>query len=262
MQTKTLMIGDIIGHAGLRKLIFSLPELKKKYSPDLIIVNGENTHEGFGILPEEADTIFQQGVDVITSGNHIWHHEDFLAPYWEHEDKLLRPHNYPSPAPGKGFVILEKKKMKFAVINLQGRQLMPHLLDCPLTCAQAILKKVKAASVKQIFVDFHAEMVTEKEVMAYALDGQITALVGTHTHTPTMDEKILPNGSAYVSDLGMVGATPSVIGSDIQLSITKAISQIPSRSAVAESEQSMLCGLFIESDDAGKATRIERIIMS
>ncbi|NIZ46786.1 TIGR00282 family metallophosphoesterase [Entomospira nematocerorum] len=260
MQLKTLMIGDIVGQVGLRRLFYSLSTLRKHYSPDLIIVNGENANAGFGILPEQAQLIFQQGVDVITSGNHIWQQEEQLIPYWQQEKRLLRPENYPDPAPGQGYIILEKKGHKIAVINLQGRQLMPHIVDNPLITLKSLINRLKKEHISQIFVDFHAELVTEKEIMAYQFDGKITAIVGTHTHTPTLDHKILPKQTAYVSDLGMVGAIPSIIGGNIELSLQKALSQIPYKPEVAESDSSLLCGLLILSDTTGKAIKIERII--
>ncbi|NIZ40730.1 TIGR00282 family metallophosphoesterase [Entomospira entomophila] len=260
MQMKTLMIGDIVGQVGLRRLFYSLPSIQKEYTPDLIIVNGENANEGFGILPDQAQLMFQQGVDVITSGNHIWQQEEVLIPYWQHEKRLLRPENYPDPAPGKGYIVVEKKGQKIAIINLQGRQLMPHIVDNPVIALRALLAQLKKEHVTHIFVDFHAELVTEKEMMAYYFDGKITALAGTHTHTPTLDQKILQNQTAYVSDLGMVGATPSIIGGNIDLSIQKVISQIPYKPEVAESEESILCGLLIFSDSDGKAIKIERIL--
>ncbi|NIZ18750.1 TIGR00282 family metallophosphoesterase [Entomospira culicis] len=260
MSLKTLMIGDIVGQSGLRHLFFSLPKLKKIYQPDLIIVNGENTNKGFGILPEEADLMLQQGVDVITSGNHIWQHESLLTHYWQHESRLLRPHNYPSPSPGSGYLILEKKHKKIAVVNLQGRQLMPHIIDAPIETMQKLLKIFHKEHVESIFVDFHAELVSEKETIALAFDGKITALVGTHTHTPTMDEKILPQKTAYISDLGMVGATPSIIGGEISASLRRAISQIPGRAEeIQESTHNILYGVLIESE-AGKATHINRVV--
>lgn len=259
MIIKTIMIGDIVGKVGLYKFFSSLSEIKKLYKPDIIVVNGENTNKGFGIIPKEAELIFEQGVDVITSGNHIWQHELLLEQYWKRENKLLRPQNYPSPSPGLGYIILEKKGEKIAVVNLQGRQLMPHFVECPIRSLNQTIKILKQQNVSHIFVDFHAELVLEKEILAYSFDGKITALVGTHTHTHTMDEKILPYGTAYISDLGMVGGIPSIIGNSIPHSLKKAISQIPKRTEeIQKSIKKLLSGIIIQSSN-GKTISIQRI---
>ncbi|MBQ3698130.1 MAG: TIGR00282 family metallophosphoesterase [Spirochaetales bacterium] len=248
----TLLLGDIYGDPGCRVLFMKLQTLKKKYRADFVVVNGENAFKGFGIIPSQVDMLFGIGVDVITSGNHIWQQED-IYPYLDSQSSLLRPANYGNLVQGHGYVV----KDNVCVINLQGRMNMPAT-DDPFKCAQDILKKLDS-KVKTIFVDFHAESPEEKEAMGFFLDGKVTAVVGTHIHVQTMDEKILPNGTAYITDLGMCGPKGSIIGSDPELAIKRQLTQMPMKAQVLDAAAE-IHGVCIRSDaETGKALSIERI---
>lgn len=248
----TLLLGDIYGDPGCRVLFMKLQTLKKKYRADFVVVNGENAFKGFGIIPSQVDMLFGIGVDVITSGNHIWQQED-IYPYLDSQSSLLRPANYGNLVQGHGYVV----KDNVCVINLQGRMNMPAT-DDPFKCAQDILKKLDS-KVKIIFVDFHAESPEEKEAMGFFLDGKVTAVVGTHIHVQTMDEKILPNGTAYITDLGMCGPKGSIIGSDPELAIKRQLTQMPMKAQVLDAAAE-IHGVCIRSDaETGKALSIERI---
>ncbi|MBQ7282111.1 MAG: TIGR00282 family metallophosphoesterase [Spirochaetales bacterium] len=248
----TLLLGDIYGDPGCRVLFMKLQTLKKKYRADFVVVNGENAFKGFGIIPSQVDMLFGIGVDVITSGNHIWQQED-IYPYLDSQSSLLRPANYGNLVQGHGYVV----KDNVCVINLQGRMNMPAT-DDPFKCAQDILKKLDS-KVKTIFVDFHAESPEEKEAMGFFIDGKVTAVVGTHIHVQTMDEKILPNGTAYITDLGMCGPKGSIIGSDPELAIKRQLTQMPMKAQVLDAAAE-IHGVCIRSDaETGKALSIERI---
>lgn len=248
----TLLLGDIYGDPGCRVLFMKLQTLKKKYRADFVVVNGENAFKGFGIIPSQVDMLLGIGIDVITSGNHIWQQEEIL-PYLDSQNCLLRPANYGNLVQGHGFVV----KDNICVINLQGRMNMPAT-DDPFKCAQDILKKLDG-KVKTVFVDFHAENPEEKEAMGFFLDGKVTAVVGTHIHVQTMDEKILPGGTAYITDLGMCGPKGSVIGSDPELAVKRQLTQMPMKAQVLDAPAE-IHGVCIRSDaETGKAISIERI---
>jgi len=248
----TLLLGDVYGDPGCRVLFMKLQSLRKKYRADFVVVNGENAFKGFGIIPSQADMLFGIGVDVITSGNHIWQQEETL-PYLDSQSCILRPANYGNLVPGHGYVV----KDGVCVINLQGRMNMPPT-DDPFRCALDILKKLDG-KVRTILVDFHAENPDEKEAMGFFLDGKVTAVVGTHIHVQTMDEKILPNGTAYITDLGMCGPKDSVIGSDPELAIKRQLTQMPLKSQVLDAP-AQIHGVCVKSDPVtGRALSIERI---
>jgi metallophosphoesterase (TIGR00282 family) len=249
---KVLLLGDVYGAPGCRALFFGLPKLRKQYEPDIVAVNGENACDGFGLDSAMMFKFFEAGVDVITSGNHIWQQDD-LIPYLDSEPRLLRPANYPSGNPGKGIAFSNG----CAVINLQGRYSMQPV-DCPFRTGLAIAEKARKQT-PLLFVDFHAENTAEKEALGFYLDGKVTAVVGTHTHVQTADEKILPNGTAYITDIGMCGPAESVIGSDPQSSILKQMTQMPYKPVVCENPASIQ-GVLIEADrESGKALSITRI---
>ena len=248
----TLLLGDIYGDPGCRVLFMKLQTLKKKYRADFVVVNGENAFKGFGIIPSQVDMLLGIGIDVITSGNHIWQQEEIL-PYLDSQNCLLRPANYGNLVQGHGFVV----KDNICVINLQGRMNMVAT-DDPFKCTQDILKKLDG-KVKTVFVDFHAENPDEKEAMGFFLDGKVTAVVGTHIHVQTMDEKILPGGTAYITDLGMCGPKGSVIGSDPELAVKRQLTQMPLKAQVLDAPAE-IHGVCIRSDaETGKAISIERI---
>ena len=248
----TLLLGDVYGDPGCRVLSLKLQTLMKKYRSDFVIVNGENAFKGFGISPEQVDMLFGIGVDVITSGNHIWHQEEVL-PYLDSKPCLLRPANYGNLVQGHGYAV----KDGVCVINLQGRVNMMPIED-PFKWALDILKRLDG-KIKTIFVDFHAESSEEKEAMGLFLDGKVTGVVGTHIHVQTLDEKILPQGTAYITDLGMCGPKGSVIGSDPEIALKRQLTQMPLKAQVLETV-AQICGVCIQSDpETGKALSIERI---
>ena len=248
----TLLLGDVYGDPGCRVLYLKLSTLVKKYRADFVVVNGENACKGFGLIPSQVDTLFGLGVDVITSGNHIWQQEEIL-PYLDSQSNLLRPANYGNLVQGHGWTV----KNNVCVINLQGRVNMFPIED-PFKWASDILKKLDS-KVKTIFVDFHAENAEEKEAMGFFLDGKVTAVVGPHIHVQTMDEKILPNGTAYITDLGMCGPKDSIIGSDPSLAVRRQLTQMPLKAQVHDNVAE-IHGVCIKSDpDTGKAVSIERI---
>ncbi len=230
-------------------------EYIKKYRSDLVVVNAENADEGFGLSCENASQLFSAGVNVITSGNHIWQNQK-LRENLDNYKNILRPLNYPSKVEGNGYVVYNTKKGDVVIVNLQGREHMP-LIDCPFISMKKNLSKFKSKS-KTIIIDMHGESSKEKESMAFYLNGEVTALVGTHTHIQTADERILDKGTAYITDLGLTGPINSVIGSDVDIAIKRQSSQMPIKTFVAEGDV-VICGVVITSDiDTGKAIKIER----
>ncbi len=250
------MLGDIVGQTGCRIVFFQLKKLIKKLNPDFIIVNGENSADGFGITPKTAETIYQGGADVITSGNHVWQKAEIL-PLLESDDTLLRPANYPKGVKGKGFCTVEKKGIKIGVVNLEGRESMSNL-DCPFQVGRDIIRKL-SSDTKIIIVDFHAESQMEKEAFSQYFDGKVSVVAGTHTHVQTADERILKNGTAYITDLGMTGPEESVIGAEKGTAIKRSLTQMPFKMEIAETD-GMINGAVIEIDkETGKALSIKRI---
>ena len=213
---KILAIGDLIGNAGINELKNKLPQIREKEKIDFVIVNGENSAEGMGLTEKNFKDILSQNVDVITMGNHTWGKKDIFK-FIDHP-KLIRPANYPEGVVGKGYNIYTFKNKKIAVINLIGRVDMNVLSENPFIIGKEIVEKIQD-KVDIIIVDFHAEATAEKIAMSYYLDGKVTAIYGTHTHVQTADEKILPKGTAYITDIGMTGPKYSVIGMDIHASI-------------------------------------------
>ncbi len=254
---KILFIGDTVGKAGRTIVHQYLKELQQDLSIDLTILNCENAAAGFGITPKIADEFFDWGIDVLTSGNHIWDKKEIL-PYLGQNPRLLRPANYPQDNPGRGLAIVKTRSgEEAAVLNLQGRVFMPPT-DDPFRIADAELAKVPK-HVKIIFVDMHGEATSEKVAMGWYLNGRVSAVVGTHTHIPTADETILPGGTAYQSDVGMAGPFHSVIGVIKEDVIRRFLTSIPDKFEAA-SQDAHLNGVFVEVDSAtGKAVRIERV---
>jgi metallophosphoesterase (TIGR00282 family) len=254
---RILFIGDIVGRPGRELVRQGLGALVEYHSVDLVIANAENAAAGFGITREIGDQLLDWGVDVMTSGNHIWDKKEALD-YIGTESRLLRPANYPLGAPGNGrYLARTKAGHTVGVINVMGRVFMP-LLDDPFA---VVLKEIEAltARTRIIFVDFHAEATSEKIAMGWHLDGKVTALVGTHTHVQTADERILPNGTAYLTDVGMTGPHDSVIGVEIQAALGKFINGLPARFDTA-TENPRLNAVIIDADEhTGRATEIERL---
>jgi len=222
-----LLIGDVVGQPGRDALRGLLPSIKNKYDIEFIIVNGENSAGGNGITPKTAEDIFTSGADVITSGDHIWKNKD-IFPVMEKDPRILRPANYPDGAPGKGYSIYTSSRgNKIAVINLIGRVFM-QAVDCPFKTATKILNEI-SSNTKNIIVDIHAEATSEKVAMGWHLDGKVSCVVGTHTHIPTRDGRILTKGTAYLTDLGMAGSQDSVIGVSKEAVLQRFITQLPVR---------------------------------
>jgi metallophosphoesterase (TIGR00282 family) len=257
---RILFIGDIFGQPGRRIAKEKLPELTQEFSPDLIIANAENAAGGFGITPPLVDELLDAGIDVLTSGNHIWDKKEIFAYFEQRTDgRLLRPANYPGSVPGPGLYMGRSASgLDYAVLNLQGRVFMPAL-DCPFRTADALLGQLPSSTAIRI-VDMHAEATSEKIALGWYLDGRVTATVGTHTHIPTADETILPKGSAYITDLGMSGPYDSVIGMEKGPVIKKFLDQIPARFNVARGDPRLSC-VLIEADPVnGRAFSIQRIM--
>ncbi len=250
-----LFLGDIIGKPGRRALKKFLPVLLEKYSPALVVANGENAAGGIGITPDICRQLLAQ-VDVLTSGNHIWDKREAVD-YLDQEPRLLRPANYPSPNPGKGTYVFETKEgFEVAVLNLQGRVFMEPI-DCPFRTADRELKLLKGKNTITI-VDFHAEATSEKQAMGWYLDGRVSAVIGTHTHVPTADEKILPDGTAFITDVGMVGGYQSVIGLKKEQAIQRFLTSRPQRFEPGKLGL-FFSSVFIEVDtQTGKAISILR----
>jgi 2',3'-cyclic-nucleotide 2'-phosphodiesterase len=254
---KVLCIGDVMGEPGRRTLARMVPRLVAQRQIDAVIANGENVAGGFGITRELAEELFETGVSVITTGNHAWDKKEAVE-YFSHEPRLLRPGNYPPGVPGNGSVVFETASgERLAVLQLMGRVYMPTL-DCPFQVAKRELSRLKRET-SAIIVDMHAETTSEKMAMGHYLDGEVTAVVGTHTHVQTADEQILPKGTAYITDIGMTGPLHSVIGVKKELAIEKFLTGMPKRFEVA-SGPSVFCAVLLELDaHLGKAVAFERI---
>ena len=253
---KILAIGDLVGEGGVRKLKEQLPKIKEQENIDFVIVNAENAAGGMGITTKIFNDLKAMNINAITMGNHTWGKKDIFS--FIDESILLRPANYPANVPGNGYGIYECKKKKICVMNLIGRTDMNVLSENPFLKANEIVDKVKS-KVDCIILDFHAEATAEKIAMGYYLDGKITAIFGTHTHVQTADEKILENGTAYITDIGMTGPKKSVIGMDISASIKRFETTLPEKYKLAEGN-CMLNGCVIEiNDETCRAEKIYRI---
>ena len=253
---KILAIGDIVGDIGVKKVKSILENLKKRENIDFVITNGENAAEGMGITEKNFNDLISAGTDVVTMGNHTWGKKDIFK-FIDHP-KLIRPANYPKDVVGNGFGIYECKGKKIAVINLIGRVDMGVLSENPFLKAKEIISNIKNKA-DIIIIDFHAEATAEKIAMGYYLDGKITAMFGTHTHVQTSDEKILPNGTGYITDIGMTGPEHSVIGMDISASIKRFETTLPERYRIAVGK-SMFNGCIFEiNDETNKVENIKRV---
>jgi metallophosphoesterase (TIGR00282 family) len=249
---RILAIGDIIGKPGRRAVKEILPGLCDEHNIDLIIGNGENAAGGLGLTPGTAEELFDSGIDVITTGNHVWAYNEII-PYLDSELAILRPLNYPPMNPGRGYLL----KNNVLIINLLGRVFMGNV-DCPFRAIDQLLTESEHKSIP-IIVDFHAEATSEKVAMGRYLDGRVSAVLGTHTHVGTTDAHILPGGTAYVTDIGMVGPIDSVIGDDPDSVINRFLTQIPSRLSVGKGKVSFDAILVEVDEKTGKALDIKRI---
>jgi metallophosphoesterase (TIGR00282 family) len=256
---KILFIGDIFGHPGRRIVKETLPKLVEEHRPDLILANAENAAAGFGITPPLVEELLDTGIAVLTSGNHIWDKKEIYPYLRDHLDgRLLRPANYPADAPGHGLYLGKARGgVDYAVMNLQGRVFMPSI-DCPFRTADALLAQIPAETKIRI-LDIHGEATSEKVAMGWYLDGRVTAVLGTHTHIPTADETLLPEGTAYITDLGMTGPYDSVIGIEKDLVIKKFLSQLPARFEVAKGDVRLSAVLIEAEPQTGRALSIERL---
>ncbi len=254
---KILFVGDLIAKHGRLALSMEIDRIVDKNLIDFVIVNGENSAGGFGITVDVAKELFSLGVDVITSGNHIWDKREQIPQIFENRC-ILRPANYPEGTPGKGFVIKESASgVKVAVINLEGRVYMKNL-DCPFRVADALIKDVSERT-PIIFVDIHAEATSEKVALGWYLDGRVSAVIGTHTHVQTADERILDNGTAYLTDAGMTGSFDSVIGIGKEEAIKKFLTQLPVKFENPKKNLRVNAVIVTVDRKTGKATNIERI---
>ena len=255
---KILAIGDLVGTAGIKELKKQLSNIKQKEQIDFVIVNGENSAEGMGITQQNFNDILELKIDVITMGNHTWGKKDIFS--FIDNPKLIRPANYPKGVVGKGHNIYTCKNKKIAVVNLIGRVDINILSENPFIIAKELVEELQQ-EVDIIIVDFHAEATAEKIAMGYYLDGKVTAIFGTHTHVQTADEKVLPNGTGYITDIGMTGPKNSVIGMDIMASLKRFETTLPERYKVASGE-CIFNGVIFDVDDANnKVKSIKRLYL-
>jgi metallophosphoesterase (TIGR00282 family) len=253
---KVLFIGDIIGSTGRKAVREGLPGLINKLKIDFVIANVENAAGGFGITKSVGEEILSLGVDILTSGNHIWDKKEAVT-YIAKENRLLRPANYPQDVPGYGSIIMNTRAGdKIAVLNLSGRVFMKEL-DCPFNVAKRELPALKEQA-KIIIIDFHAEATSEKSAIGWYLDGEVSAVIGTHTHVQTADEKILPKGTAFITDVGMTGPVNSIIGVKKDQIIKKFLTQIPTRFEIAKGESVLSCVVIEINSKTGMSTKIQR----
>jgi metallophosphoesterase (TIGR00282 family) len=255
-QVRIFIIGDVVGEPGRKALFLSLAQIIHEKKIDFVIANGENAAGGFGITGKLAGKLYSYGVDCITSGNHIWRNKDIFRTIQE-DPKILRPANYPKNTPGRGWALFEKNGYKIAVLNLLGRVFMEPL-DCPFRTARKEIANIrKEANI--IIVDFHGEATSEKMAMGWYLDGMVSAVVGTHTHIQTADERLLPGGTAYITDAGMTGPFDSIIGMQKENAIRKFVTFIPSKFQVAENDIHINGVVVTVEVTTGKASMIERM---
>ncbi len=246
---RILMIGDVIGKPGRKAVKTLVPGLRQQYGIDLVIANGENTAGGIGLTRAMAEELLADGVDVVTSGNHIWDRKEII-PDLDGELPILRPLNYPPGVPGRGYLV----KGQVLVVNLVGRVFIGHF-DCPFRAMDCLLEGV---SQRVIVVDFHGEATSEKVALGKYLDGRVSAVLGTHTHVGTIDARLMPLGTAFVSDVGMVGPIDSVIGDDAEAVIERFLTQMPHRLSVGKGGI-VFNSVLVEIEESGRATAITRI---
>ena len=251
-----LAVGDIVGNSGVKELQKRLPIIKKENNIDFVIVNGENAADGMGITENNFKDILSSGADCVTMGNHTWGKKDIFK-FIDHP-KIIRPNNYPEGVCGKGYNIYKCQNKKIAVINSMGRAEINIGLENPFLITKSIVEKLKNET-DIIILDFHAEATGEKVAMGYFLDGLVTAVFGTHTHVQTADEKILPKGTAYITDIGMTGPKVSALGMDLEVAFKRFTTSIPERYKIADGECMLNSVMFKIDDESNKVTEILRI---
>jgi 2',3'-cyclic-nucleotide 2'-phosphodiesterase len=254
---RLLFIGDIVGKPGREGLTSAMPELRAERMPDLVVANGENAAGGVGITEDTAKAIFETGVDVITLGNHTYRHRD-VYPYLDSERRIIRPANFPASNPGRGHTVVEAAGMRVAVINLSGQMHM-RVERNPFPAIDELLESLAGAADAYV-VDFHAELTSEKVAMGWHLDGRVAAVLGTHTHVPTADARVLPGGTAHIADVGMTGSRAGVIGVRREQALRAFKTQMPVRFDGAD-EDVWLMGVAVEVGDDGLARGIEQILV-
>lgn len=252
---RILCIGDVVGKSGCEFLRKKLPPLKKVKGIDLTICNGENSSDGNGITPSSADFIFQSGVDIITLGNHTFRRKEFFS-YLDETPYIIRPANYPeATTPGVGYCTFDMGRLSVGVVNIMGNSFMENALDCPFKTVDSLIKKIDDCKIK--IVDFHAEATGEKRAMGFYLDGRVSAIFGTHTHVQTSDNEILPNGTGYITDVGMTGPINSVLGVKPEIIISKLKDKLPQRFDYADGECKMNSIIFDVDTTTGKTINTE-----
>jgi metallophosphoesterase (TIGR00282 family) len=254
---RVLFIGDVVGSPGRRGLERTMPALRDRYSPDLVIVNGENSAGGIGITEGTAEELFAAGADVITTGNHVYKHREVYG-FLDRSDRVVRPANYPHRNPGRGHTVVEAGVRRVAVINLSGAVHL-KVARSPFAEVDSILDRL-GGEADAVFVDFHAEVTSEKIAMGWYLDGRVTAVFGTHTHVPTADGRVLPGGTAYISDAGMTGSRAGVIGVKREQAIESFVTQMPVRFETAEDDVWVM-GAVVSVGADGKAESIEQVLV-
>jgi 2',3'-cyclic-nucleotide 2'-phosphodiesterase len=253
---KVLFIGDVVGGPGRRGLAATMPELRERFAPDLTVVNGENSAGGMGITEKTAGALFDAGADAITTGNHVYRHREAYG-FLERSDRVVRPANYPYANPGRGYTVIEAGGSRVGVINLSGA-IGLKVARSPFTEVDSILEKIECDF---SIVDFHAEVTSEKVAMGWHLDGRVAAVFGTHTHVPTADARVLPRGTAFISDVGMTGSRTSVLGVKPELILEQMITQMPVKFETA-TEDVWVMGAVVEVNGDGLADSIEQVMVS
>jgi len=250
------MVGDVYGEPGRAAIGKLLPRLRQQHAIDLAVVNVENAAGGFGITPPIARTLLDQGVDVMTSGNHIWDKKEIVE-YIARENLLLRPANFPVGTPGSGFITVKAGPHRVAVLNLMGRVFM-HAIDCPFRKADEVIPELRRET-PVILVDMHAEATSESIAMGWYLDGRVSAVIGTHRHVQTADERVLPGGTAYITDIGLTGPTDGVIGVDREQIIHRFLTQMPIRFETAKGPAKLHGVVIVVDPETGRASDIRRL---
>jgi 2',3'-cyclic-nucleotide 2'-phosphodiesterase len=254
---RLLFIGDVVGEPGRRAVSAKLPELRERHRADLVIVNGENSAGGVGISERTARDLLDAGADVITTGNHVYRHRDVYA-FLDSTDRVVRPANYLDSNPGRGHTVIEKDGLRWAVVNLSG-SLSLHPARSAFHVIDDILRRVEGDA-DLVVIDFHAEATSEKVAMGWHLDGRVLAVIGTHTHVPTADARVLPGGTAYLTDAGMTGAREGVIGVKRELAIERFVTDLPVKFETA-TEEVWIMGCVVESGEGGLARSIELLML-
>lgn len=244
-KLKILFFGDVVGRAGRTGLVQKLPDYKAQYKPDIVVANVENLAHGYGITEKTLNELKDAGCDFFTSGNHIWKKKEGFQLLAEEDTHVLRPQNYPRKNPGVGYKVVPAGEYKILIINLMGRVFMKENLDCPFLLLDEILEKTATENMNAIFIDFHAEVTSEKKAFAAYADGRVSAVVGTHTHVPTADACISDVGTASITDVGMCGPKNSVIGHKTAQIIERFITQIPTNHEVEEEGPTLINGVFL-----------------